>query len=166
MSTSRSIWGDGEESWIRADVLRIQHPYPLINYTVKQKLTKEPGWEWTRDFFKDDDRIAAMVKAYKSSVNGTKFMFSVEIPKNVKRALEMDKDNENNLWQESIDKEIEMINQFHTFQRLDKGEKLPLSSNWSLISLSLPTSVMDNAWPASLQTETRLLLTMKMYILK
>jgi hypothetical protein len=67
-----------------------------------------------------------MVKAYKSSVNGTQFMFGVvEIPKNVKRALEMDKENGNTLWQDSIDKELEMINQFQTFQRLDKGEQLP-----------------------------------------
>jgi hypothetical protein len=42
-------------------------------------------------------------------------MFGVEIPKNVKRAEEMDKENGNNLWQESIDKELEMINQFQTF---------------------------------------------------
>jgi hypothetical protein len=103
----KTIWGDGEESWIRADALRIQDPYPLITYTVKRKLTKQPGWEWTRDYLKDDDCLASMVKAYKSSVkNGTRFMFGVEIPKNFKRALEMDKENGNNLWQESIDKDL------------------------------------------------------------
>jgi hypothetical protein len=56
-----------------------------------------------------------MVKAYKSSVNGTQFMFGIKIPKNVNRALKIDKENGNNLWQESIDKELEMINQFQTF---------------------------------------------------
>jgi hypothetical protein len=59
--------------------------------------------------------MASMVKAYKSSVNATQFMFGVEIPKNVKRDLEVDKENGNSLWQESIDKELEMINQFQIF---------------------------------------------------
>jgi hypothetical protein len=39
--------------------------------------------------------------------------------------LEADKANGNNLWRESINKELEMINQFETFRRLDKGEQLP-----------------------------------------
>jgi hypothetical protein len=68
--------------------------------------------------------MASMVKAYKSSVDGKQFMFGVKIPKNVKRALEIDKENGNNLWQESIDKQIEMINQFQTFWRLNKGKQL------------------------------------------
>jgi hypothetical protein len=36
----------------------------------------------------------------------------------------MDKESGNNLWQESINKELEMINQFQTFRCLDKGEQL------------------------------------------
>jgi hypothetical protein len=67
-----------------------------------------------------------MVRAHKASVNGTQFMFGVEIPKNAKHALEMDKPNGNNLWRESIDKELEMINQFQTFRRLKKNERLGL----------------------------------------
>jgi hypothetical protein len=55
-----------------------------------------------------------MVRAYKSKINGTQFMFG----------LELDKANSNHLWRESIDKELEMINQFKTFRRLDKGEVL------------------------------------------
>jgi hypothetical protein len=36
----------------------------------------------------------------------------------------MDKENGNNLWQESIDKELKMINQFQIFWWLDKGKQL------------------------------------------
>jgi hypothetical protein len=81
-------------------------------------------WEWTHNYLKNDDLMASMVKACKSSVNGTQFMFGIKIPKNVKFALEMDKENGNNLWQESIDKELEMINHFQTFQQLNKSEQL------------------------------------------
>jgi hypothetical protein len=52
-------------------------------------------------------------------------MFGVEIPKSVKHALELDKANGNtNLWRESINKELEQINNFQTFRRLKKGEHL------------------------------------------
>jgi hypothetical protein len=95
--------------------------------------------------------MATMVKAYKRSVsNGTQFMFGVEIPKNVKRALEMDKENGNNLWQESIDKELEIINQFQTFWRLNKDEQLsPDFKPVPYFIVFVPTSLMDNARPIS-----------------
>jgi hypothetical protein len=121
----KAIWGDEEESWVRADALRVQDPYPLVVYAVKKKLTRAPGWEWTTSYLEDDDHLASMVRAYKSRVNGTQFMFGVEIPKNAKRALEMDKENGNSLWRDSIDKELEMINEFRTFRRLNPGETLP-----------------------------------------
>ena len=54
--------------------------------------------------------------AFKATVHGDKFMFGVEIPKNIKHALELEKENGNNLWKESIEKELEMINEFQTFR--------------------------------------------------
>lgn len=56
-----------------------------------------------------------MLKAYKASVSGDKFMFGVEIPKNAKHVLELDKANGNNLWKKAIDKELQMINQLQPF---------------------------------------------------
>jgi Reverse transcriptase (RNA-dependent DNA polymerase) len=68
--------------------------------------------------------MESMVQAFKAKVNGVQYMFGVEISRNVKHALAMDKANRNNLWQESINKELQMINQFQTFWRLNKGETL------------------------------------------
>ena len=120
----KAIWSDGDESWIRLDALRIQDPYPLITYAVKRKITKLPSWEWTKDYLQDEERMAGMVHAFKATVHGNKFMFGDKIPKNVKHALELDKANGNNLWKESIEKELEMFNKFQTFRRLKKGEVL------------------------------------------
>jgi hypothetical protein len=52
-------------------------------------------------------------------------MFGVEIPRNVRHALEIDKMNGNNLWREAMDKELKVINEFKTLKRLEKGEELP-----------------------------------------
>ena len=42
-------------------------------------------------------------------------MFSVEIPRNVKHTLELDKANGNTLWQDFIALEHKGINEYHTF---------------------------------------------------
>jgi hypothetical protein len=111
----KAIWTNGEESWTRLDALWIQDPYPLITYAVKKKITKQSNWKWTTDYLRDDECMASMVRAFKATVHGDKFMFGVEIPKSVRHALELDKANGNNLWKESIEKELEMINEFQTF---------------------------------------------------
>ena len=65
-----------------------------------------------------------MVHAYKASINGVQFMFSIEIPCNVKHALELDKANGNTLWQDSIALKLKGINEYNTFRCLKPGEKL------------------------------------------
>ena len=59
--------------------------------------------------------MASMVHAYKASINGTQFMFGIEIPRNTKHALELDKANGNALWQDSIALKLKGINQYQTF---------------------------------------------------
>ena len=68
--------------------------------------------------------MASMVHAYKASINGIQFMFGIEIPCNVKHALELDKANGNTLWQDSIALELKGMNEYHTFRHLKPGEKL------------------------------------------
>ena len=52
-------------------------------------------------------------------------MFGVLVPDNTNKALAHDKENGNNLWQESIDKEMKQILDFKTFKILDAGEEAP-----------------------------------------
>ena len=61
----KALWADGEETWIWLNALQLQEPFPLITYAVKQKLTKHPDWQWTKDYLKDDERMESMVRAYK-----------------------------------------------------------------------------------------------------
>ena len=68
--------------------------------------------------------MALMVHTYKASINGVQFMFSIEIPCNVKHALEFDKANGNTLWQDSIALELKGIHKYNTFHHLQPGEKL------------------------------------------
>ena len=53
------------------------------------------------------------------------YKFGVQVPMNASHALYLDKLNNNNLWQEAMDKEIISINDFKTFRVLAEGEELP-----------------------------------------
>ena len=49
----------------------------------------------------------------------------MQVPHSASHALELDKNEQNHLWKESMDAEIESINSFETFRVLEEGEPLP-----------------------------------------
>ena len=72
-----------------------------FDYIRHQEVTDQASYlQWTTKFLQDDERMASMVHAYKTSINGIQFMFSVEIPRNVKHALELD--TQQGQWQYSL----------------------------------------------------------------
>ena len=39
-----ALWQDGEDTWVRADAMRLQDPISLAKYAVKAKLTSQKEW--------------------------------------------------------------------------------------------------------------------------
>ena len=75
-------------------------------------------------FLEDDERMASMVWAYKASISSTQYKFGVEIPWNMKHALELNKVNGNAQRIDAIAAELKGINQYQTFCCLETGEML------------------------------------------
>jgi hypothetical protein len=46
-------------------------------------------------------------------------------PKGIKNAIDLDKKNGNQLWQEAIKTELKQLTDYHTFIVLDSGEDIP-----------------------------------------
>ena len=67
-----------------------------------------------------------MLHAHKSTM-GPQFKFGIEVPSSPAHALQLDKANGNNLWHDTIEKELKQINDYETFKVLEKGETLPKS---------------------------------------
>ena len=57
-----------------------------------------------------------------------RFKFGVQIPKNTAHALHLDEVENNSLWKESIDKELNYINSFETFKVLEDDELISASA--------------------------------------
>lgn len=84
------------------------------------------------DFELDDDdnvrTIRRVVRAGKKKKGKRpkpkeRMKYGIQVPKDIKEALEFDKNNENTLWQDAIDKEVNALLGLEVFDIREKGEK-------------------------------------------
>ena len=81
------------------------------------------------------------IRAHTAKISGVKYMFGVEVPNGVGHALRLDAANGNQKWRDAIDKELEQLNQYKTFRRLRKGEKLSFDYKRVPVSLRICSQV-------------------------
>ena len=56
--------------------------------------------------------------------------FGVEVPRNPKHALELDKQNGNDGWKKSMQLELDQLEEFNTFKLVPKGQLMPPGYKW------------------------------------
>ena len=54
-----------------------------------------------------------------------RYKFGIEVPRNVKHALELDASNGNHLWADAIKAEMQTLNKMNVFNILEKGVREP-----------------------------------------
>ena len=117
------LWKTGYKSWVKLEDLKHDDPLKLINYAQNNQLSNLEEWKWTNNFNQNLNLFEVMVQNTSQSLNNT-YKFGVRVPKTAKQALQFDKEDENSLWKEAIDKEINEINEYQTFKVLDHTETL------------------------------------------
>jgi hypothetical protein len=53
-----------------------------------------------------------------------KYKFGIQVSKGIKNAINLDKKNGNNLWEEAIKTELKQLTDYETFILLDSGEDI------------------------------------------
>lgn len=102
------LWMDGSTSWERLKDMKESYPVHAAEYAIAHKLDHEPAFRWwIKTVLKHRDRIVAKAKSTRYWKKTHKF--GIEIPKNVKEALELDKQNRNDLWKLAIEKEYKNV---------------------------------------------------------
>lgn len=90
-------WKDGSTSWERLSDLKESYPEQVAEYAIAQGIEHEPAFSWWVPYtMKKRDRI---IKAVNSRYLKHTHKFGFEIPKTSKRALEIDRESGNTLWQ-------------------------------------------------------------------
>ena len=124
-------WKDESTSWVDLKDLKESHPVLLAEYAVANKLVSEPAFQWWVPYtLKKRDRI---IKAMKKRYFRKMEKFGLELPKTVKRALEIDKETGTRFWEEAIRKEVATVKPALDVQ--EKGDSPPVGS--TLIDLTI-----------------------------
>jgi hypothetical protein len=118
---------DSPNQVLKLDDLRMDEPWLCVRYAFQNDLVYKPGWEWIPKYLEEDKTLATMIHTYRTSaLNGKKYEFGVEIPKTPKAAKLLDQANGDELWKESILKELyQVIHEFNSFKVLEDGEITP-----------------------------------------
>ena len=113
-------WKDGSTSWERIRDLKESFPIEVADYAVANNIHVKPAFSWwVKNVLR---RCKKMIGSTNAKYIKRTHRFGLEIPKTVKRALEIDAENGSRLWQDAIAKEMEAVRV--AFKILDDG-KLP-----------------------------------------
>ena len=112
-------WKNGTTTWERLINLKQLYPLELVEYAIAQGIDKTPAFAWWMPYvLRKRKRILAAVRSH---YHKQTHKFGFKIPKTVKQALEIDKEDGNTLWQDAIVKE--MANVKVAFKILPDGSK-------------------------------------------
>jgi hypothetical protein len=102
--------------------LKVSNPIEVSQYAEQHGLLNEPAFTWwAKHVLKRSRRIVEKVKTrYWQRTH----KFSIRLPKSVAEALQLDKENGNQLWYDAIQKELKNVQ--IAFKFLEEGEAAPI----------------------------------------
>ena len=125
-------WGEGSETWEPLNMMAKDDPVTLALYAKKNNLLNTPGWKFLRATAKK-----AAIKQLHANATKTKtarrVKFGVEIPLNTQDAYFLDQKNVNKLWQQAMEKEINQLHDYNTFE--DGGMNTTPPSDYTKITV-------------------------------
>jgi hypothetical protein len=100
-------WKDGSSSWEKFSDLKELHPLETAEYAVTIGINHKPAFNWwIPHVLRKHDRIISAVAKRSARFLKWTHKFGIEIPRTVKEALELDRQNGNTLWADAIAKEM------------------------------------------------------------
>jgi len=114
-------WKDGSSSWVKLKDMKDSNPIETAEYAVACCIDKQPPFIWwVKHTLKHRDR---MLKAMKKRYFRMTQKYGIELPKTVKRALEIDKETGTTFWRDALEKEMKNVG--IAFKMLEEDEKVP-----------------------------------------
>jgi hypothetical protein len=115
-------WTDGVEQWIPLKVLKESHPVQTAEFAKAKGIDDEVAFAfWVPYTLRKRD---AIVKAVKSRSRRKTHKYGIEIPRDVKHAYELDRQNGDTFWSDAIAKE--MHDAGIAFEIMEDDQPLPV----------------------------------------
>lgn len=103
----RVQWKDGASSWLPMVEVKDSNPIELAEFAILNGKDKEPAFAWWIPHALRTRR--RMISKVKSKYWRTTHKFGIRVPKTVDEAYAIDKENGNDVWHKSIEKEMVKI---------------------------------------------------------
>jgi hypothetical protein len=98
-------------------------PYEAAAYAAEQELLNHKAFKkWAPYVLR---KATQFIRAARKRKKDNRYKFGIRVPKNVKEALQLDKENENNLWRDAIAAEMDTLTKMCVFDILEKGKRAP-----------------------------------------
>ena len=97
-------WKDASTDWIKLKDLKDSYPIPLADYAVANNIQSEPAFAWWVPFTLK--KRTAIISKVKSKYWQRTHKYGIQVPKSVKEAYAIDRQNGNTLWHDSIKMEM------------------------------------------------------------
>ena len=126
-------WHDDSVQWIPLLIMKESNPVKVAQYVKALSLMTEPAFAWWVPYTLR--KIKAIIAAVNVRTRKTTHKYGIEVPQNLKHAMEIDKKNGNNIWYKEYLKE--MVNVGESLKMISKP---PLAGrrSWDMLN---PTSV-------------------------
>ena len=98
---------DGSSKWMKMKDLKDTNPIELAEYGQVNALLEEPSFRWWAPHMLRQRRRT--LKAMKTRYHRTAQKFGIELPKTVKRALQIDVETGTTFWKDAINKEMKTV---------------------------------------------------------
>ena len=115
-------WTDGSFDWLPLSQVKESNPIETAEYAIAHGIHKEPAFNWwVPHVIRKRDRIINKVTHRTRKAN---MKFGIVIPSSVDEAYQIDSDNGNTFWAESIKKEMDSVNHYKTFKILEDDVRM------------------------------------------
>jgi hypothetical protein len=123
-------WNDVNKtkSWVNYFVSSLNNSKSIISFSKNNNLLDKMPFCHLTQYCRSDTAVdIARILKVSTSPAGIKYKVGIQIPKGSKNAIDLDKKNGNQFWQEAINTELKQITDYQTFIVLDSGEDIPTS---------------------------------------
>jgi hypothetical protein len=121
-------WNDvnTNKSWVNYFALSLSNLKPIISFSRNNNLIDKMPFCHLIQYCRSNTAVhIARILKVSISPAGIKYKPGIRFPKGIKNAIDLDKKNGNQLWQEAIKTELKQLTDYQTFIVLDSGEDIP-----------------------------------------
>jgi hypothetical protein len=104
------------QSWVNFFALSLINPTPIIAFARANNILNKMPFCHLIQYCKSKTEVKiAKIQKVSTSPTYVKYKFGIQVPKGIKNAIDLHKNNGNSIWQDAIRTELKQLTDYQTF---------------------------------------------------